>query len=298
MNRYFTLLLMMLFAVAAWPLRAAQSYANALKRAGDRNPVILFCYGANYDKISEQLYAEFIKNARSPVAKVLRGEVVAVVPIFQLPTEREQKEFNKATGGRGLPGGLRSFPCLAVVDGAGNLRGAVEGSDIYDAELAAKKLSSLLVDFKNQKKLLDKAQTATGNRKDNLTREALNIKTLRVPGHAMIDPANNGLVEKLQKMSIADANALIRGMIASGNYSPIERQMLMAAYAGHVRHIKGPVFLLRALYTEMRNIDPDSVYGAYAEGALELWVEPFEKDLAGKGGKKEADKPSEDAEAQ
>ena len=54
--------------------------------------------------------------------------------------------------------------------------------------------------------------------------------------------------------------------------------MVMAAYAGHVRRKKGPVALLRALYTEMRNIDPTSTYGIYAEGALEIWVEPLEKE--------------------
>ena len=54
--------------------------------------------------------------------------------------------------------------------------------------------------------------------------------------------------------------------------------MMMAAYAGHLRRGgegKKPASKerLRALYTEMRNIDPDSTYGAYAEGALVIWVE-------------------------
>ena len=56
--------------------------------------------------------------------------------------------------------------------------------------------------------------------------------------------------------------------------------MVMAAFAGHVRREKGPVAMLRALYTEMRNIDPTSTYGVYAEGALEIWVEPLEKEAS------------------
>ena len=296
MNKLYVCILMML-AVAASPLMAAHSYAGALKSAGDKKPVILFCYGANYDKASEKVYEEYFKNVRSPVAKALRGELVAVVPIYQLPTEKEKKDFQKATGGRGLPGGLRSYPCLAVVDGKGNLRGSVEGSVIYEAEETAKAITALLVDFKNQEKILDKAEKAKGDRKENLIREALNITSLRVPGHGLIDPANNGMIEKLQKMDIASANNYVRGIMAHGNFAPIERQMIMAAYAGHVRHIKGPIFLLRALYTEMRNIDPKSVYGAYAEGALELWVEPFEKDMAGRPPKKAPAKPEEEQEA-
>jgi hypothetical protein len=30
----------------------------------------------------------------------------------------------------------------------------------------------------------------------------------------------------------------------------------------------------------MRNIDPTSIYGAYAEGAIERWVVPMEKNAA------------------
>ena len=77
-------------------------------------------------------------------------------------------------------------------------------------------------------------------------------------------------------MSIVEANRYIRGTLASGTFTPTERQMIMAAYAGHLRRNSAPVDLLRAVYTEMRNIDPSSSYGAYAEGALEIWVDAVE----------------------
>ena len=79
-------------------------------------------------------------------------------------------------------------------------------------------------------------------------------------------------------MSYDAANAHVRKMMAQGGYSKLQRQMMMAAYAGHLR--RGGEKMkpaskerLRALYTEMRNIDPESTYGAYAEGALVIWVE-------------------------
>ena len=78
--------------------------------------------------------------------------------------------------------------------------------------------------------------------------------------------------------NLEEANAYVRGLIDSGFYTRRQRQEIMAAYAGHVRRNGGSANRLRAIYTEMRNIDPDSIYGAYAEGAIELWVVPKEQD--------------------
>ncbi len=82
------------------------------------------------------------------------------------------------------------------------------------------------------------------------------------------------VVEKLQPMSGEQAHAYIRNMMANGCYSRRQRQEMMAAYAGHMRRKGASPERLRALYYEMRNIDPDSMYAAYAEGAIELWAAP------------------------
>ena len=268
-------------AMAAAPLMAAEahSYADALRRAGDKKPVIIFCYGANYDKYSVRVYEEFVKNRRTPLFKVLSREIFVVVPMYQQPTEQEKKEQSKKLGGRGLPGGIWSYPSFTVVDGKGNFRGVVQSSDdMADPEKAAAALSKLLDDFREQDKILNKAERASGPNKNKLMREALNISDIRVPGHGQCDPANDGLVEALQPMSISAANNHIRSLINSHNYTKLERQMIFSAYAGHVRRKKGPIPLLRSIYTEMRNIDPKSSYGIYAEGAIELWVIPHEVD--------------------
>ncbi len=259
---------------------AAQSrtFADALKKAGKDRPVVMFCYGANYDKMSEKAYDTYIKKHEKNMQRVLNKAIYVVVPVYQEPDDKEKKEYERVMGNRQLPGGVWSIPCFAVVDGNGAVRGAVQSrEEMEDPVKASEALARLLEDFDKQQKLLNQAEHASGaRRQEQLQREALAFTDLRVPNHTLFDPSQNGIVEKLQVMTIQEANAFIRSTLAKGAYSPVERQMVMAAYAGHVRREKGSANLLRAIYTEMRNIAPNTTYGAYAEGAIELWVKPRE----------------------
>lgn len=74
-------------------------------------------------------------------------------------------------------------------------------------------------------------------------------------------------------MEPGEVEGHIRGLLAQPGYSLTQRQEMLAALAGHIRRNKGSVDKLRALYTEMRDLDPDSMYGAYAKGALNMWVD-------------------------
>ncbi len=272
-----------LFALLGGMAGASQSrtFEDALKKAGTDKAFVMFCYGANYDDISIKMYETYIKKHEKNMYRVLNSTNYLVVPVYQLPNEKEKREYERVMGKRGLPGGIWSVPCFAVVDGNGNVRGTVQArEELDDPVKAAAALSKLLDDFKEQQKLLTRAERASGKRKEELQREALSYTDLRVPNHALFDPSQNGVVQDLQIMSIPEANSYIRKLLANGTYSPVEQQMVMAAFAGHVRREKGPVAMLRALYTEMRNIDPTSTYGVYAEGALEIWVEPLEKEAS------------------
>ena len=264
-------------------LQAAQvrTYQDGLKRASGEKPLIVFCYGANYDKYSEKIYDTYVKHGRNtPLGRVLSREAYVVVPIFQQPSSAEQRDYERVMGKRRLPGGIRSYPCFAVVDGSGNFRGAVQSSDELETpEKAAEALASLLEDYRRQQKLLARAERLKGDTRREVMREALNISRVRVPGHGMCDPANDGLGEKLQVMSVEAANEHVRRLIANGNYTLIERQMMLVALSGHMRREKVAVHRLRAIFTEIRNIDPNSIYGAYAEGAMALWVIPKEQEV-------------------
>ncbi len=269
-----------------------RTFDDALKKAGKKKPIVVFCYGVNYDKLSDKAYEMYVRRRDKNITRVVGGEIFLVIPVYQLPNEKEKREFEKVMGKRGLPGGIWSVPSFAVMDGGGNIRGAVRDREqMEDPAKAAEALDKLLKDFDKQQKLIEDAERASGEaRKERLTREALSYGDLKVPGRSLFDPSQNGIVEKLQIMSIPAANNFIRSTLNNGVYSRIERQMVMAAYAGHVRRQKGPTYLLRAIYTEMRNIDPTSIYGAYAEGALELWVVPNEKEATSGGGKAASEK--------
>lgn len=264
------------FTLSAFPVR---TYQDGLNKVGNDKPLVVFCYGANFDKVGPEMYNKYIKKTNHALGRVLSKETYVVVPVFQMPTEAEKREHEKVMGKHRLPGGIWSFPCLAVVDGKGNFRGAVQSSEeLKDPDTAAAALSSLLADFRRQQKLLDESERHKGANKTKLLREALSISSVRVPGHKSVDPANDGLGEKLQVMDLERANAHVRNLIASNNYTLLERQMILVAYAGHMRRNNGSVARLRAIYTEIRNIDPKSIYGLYAMGAIQLWVEPQEKD--------------------
>lgn len=290
MFRYLSLMLAMLLAMPAAAV-VARTYPDALAKAGDKNPLVIFCYVANGDKVSAKKYDEFIKHHK--IDPAVRKAVFLVLPVYQYPNDQQKKEMERTMGGKKLPGGVWSYPSLAVVDGRNNLRGIVQkASEMKDAETAGIALTKLLEDFREQEALLDKAEKASGARKSELLMAAADIN-INLPNHAVEDTNKGGrrgmkdtagvadrmkfdpfaVVEKLQPMSFSAANAYIRGLMAKDGLSRSQRQEIMAAYAGHLRRNDASTELLRAAYTEMRNIDPDSMYGAYAEGAIALWVD-------------------------
>lgn len=291
---YSVLVAMIMCCTCMFPARAAvvSSYPEALAKAGDK-PIVIFLYGANYDKLSMKTYEEFIR--KNKIAPAVRRCVFLVVPIYQNPTADEQKKYDKIMGKKHLPGGIWSYPCLAVVDSRGKLRGIVQSArEMKSVETATAALEPLLKAFEQQEKLLSKAERASGARRADLILQASNIN-LTLPDGVGAEKNDNrrrrgnkdddiglqnrlsfnpiAVVEKLQIMTFEEADAYIRGMVAEGCYSRRQRQELMAAYAGHLRRNGASPERLRALYTEMRNLDPDSMYGAYAEGAIALWVE-------------------------
>lgn len=287
------LLLAVLLAVLAHPLSASQArtYQDGLKRAKDDKPLLVFCYGANFDRINTEIYERLFKSKDRSFYHVINKENYVVVPIYQMPTEAEKRITNKVMGSQRIPGGARSYPCILLVDAQNRMRGAVQNAeDIETPEKAAAALSALLSDFRAQQKLLDQASRANGNAQDRLMREALAISSVQVPGHGTYDPSNNGLVEDLQVMDdMSRANAHVRRIIANGKFTLIERQMILVALAGHMRR-KGKVSMdrLGALYTEIRNIDPKSIYGRYAEGALKIWVKPADNEPTERSAKKKS----------
>ena len=280
--------------LVAVPAKAAiaRTYPDALAKTG-KNPIVIFIYGANYDKVSQNAYEEFVK--KNKISPFVRQATFLEMPLYQQPNDREKKDMEKRLGNKRLPRGIWSYPCLAVVDAKGNLRGVVQKpEEMKDPQTALAALKIHIENFYKQEKWLEKARKAKGEKKAEFLLEAANID-LNMPNDVLsksekqnledeaglgnrmgFDPTS--LVEALQIKAYDQANAHVRKMMAQGGYSKLQRQMMMAAYAGHLRRggenmAPASKERLRALYTEMRNIDPKSTYGAYAEGALVIWVE-------------------------
>lgn len=263
----------------------ARTLPEALDKAG-RNPVVVFIYGANYDKLSQKKYDEFVGQRK--INPALHRCVFLSMPVYQLPDEKQQEEMKRMMGDKKLPSGIWSYPCLAVLDSENNLRGIVQKPEEMETpEAAIAALKRILDDFRDQQKLLAKADRARGARKAQLLFRAAEIN-LALPESDTKDAKDNkrdkvgfanrvkfdplAVVEKIQTMDFETANAYIRSEMVHSCYSRQQRQMMLAALAGHLRRSGASKSRLRALYTEMRNIDPASLYGAYAEGAIALWA--------------------------
>lgn len=272
---------LMLAAAMSAEAAAVRTYQDALSKANERRPAVIFCYGANYDKLSAKTYESFIK--KRGIATVIRDSAFLEVPMYQFPTEKQEREYKKIMGNRNLPGGIWSYPCLAVVDYDGNLRGVVQSAEeMKSPEAALEAITPMLENYEKQEKLIQKAIRASKERRMQFLREAADLP-LKMPGNlaerfkSKKEEAPNfsfdvlALVEKLQVMGNEEAETHVRGLMKKGCYSRLQRQEMMAALSGHLRRNKAPAAKLRALYTEMKEIDPTSIYGHYADGAIELW---------------------------
>lgn len=294
MNKLSSLLACAFVMLVSSPIAQAQggvTYADALSRANSKRPVVLFCYGANYDKLSEKVYEEFVRKRK--IMAAARQTVFVEMPFYQNPNEREKKDMERRLGKKHLPGGIWSVPCLAVIDAQGNLRGIVQtAEEMKDVKAASAALERILRDYRTQEDLLQKAAKAKDERKSDLMLQAADIN-INMPPQAQKSGAQTAmgtrvsfdplsLVEELQTMAPDVAYAHIRSLMAQGGYSRAQRQEMLAAFGGHLRRNNASSDRLRAVYTEMRNIDPGSMYAAYAEGAIELWVErkPLDKSTA------------------
>lgn len=302
------LLPFLLLFTALSPARAevARTYADALKRAGHK-PAVLFCYGANYDETGMRFRQALAENSQ---LRALQHRCIFLeVPIYQLPDEKQKKEIKAIMGERELPWGIFSFPSLAVIDAEGNLRGVVQKAE--EMETPDKAIAALLpmIDaYEKQEKILHKVNTASGPRRSRLLIEASDIRGIEMPPDSVERGKRNPskdkagfekraafnsviFVRELFAVKPEEREAYVNEMLNTPGYSIRQRQEILAAYAGVLRraamaktrepgaNTQEEAYKLRELYTKMRDLDPESVYGAYAAEALELWVLPIENNI-------------------
>lgn len=261
------------------------TYPDALKRAGDRGAV-LFCYGPGWDHVSEQAHEAFVKSRK--IDRAARNAPVLELPLYDTPTPEQKADFDRIMGGKSVPAGIRSVPCLAIVDESGTVRDAVQGAEeMADVDKALELLAEKMKKVQQQNKLLSLSERASGNRKLELLVEAENMGA-KIPARYLKDlppdPRHDkkgnaarlkfdpiAVVAMLQGLTAEEAEEKVREMLAMKSYTPEQRQQMFAALTGHIRRSGGSVSDLARLYKEMEALAPESMYGAYAKEALRLW---------------------------
>ena len=290
-------LLCVLTACAALPSSGVlvRTLPDAFAEASAEKPVIVMRYGADFDAVGEKVYQDLIRYGG--LRRIVHRSVIVAVPTYQEATQAQVKELEKIMGNKKLPQ-AKNYPCLLLLDTRGRLLTEITDAAImHDSRRAAQAIEQKLNDYTEQRRLLEKAVTATGDNRFNLIMQAsaYDIHIHEMPA-AQSRKARRGVeevdkiglrermefdpfqvVERLETMTPPEADVYIRGMIEDGCYSRRQRQQMMAAYAGHIRRSGGSLQRLLALYTEMYHIDPTSEYADYAESALDLWV--FKKEF-------------------
>lgn len=261
------------------------TYPDALKKAGDHGAV-LFCYGPGWDRVSEQAYEAFIKSRK--LDRAVRSAPLLEMALYDSPSPEEKAAFDRMMGGKKMPG-IRSLPCLAIVDENGTVRAAVEGAEqMADVEKALAMLAEKMKLVQKQNKLLKLSERASGNRRLELLAEAADLGP-KIPeqylkdlppdpphdkyGYAarlMFDPI--AVVATLQGLTLEEAEAKVRAMLQLKAYTTEQRQQMYAALTGHFRRTGGTSADLARLFKEMEELDPNSLYGAYAKEAARIWA--------------------------
>ncbi len=266
----------------------ARSYASALKSARNK-PVIIFAYPANFSDHGEKMYNEYFK--RRKLLSVARNCVLVAIPVYQNPSKREKQLYERATGGLNPPM-PRSLPGIVLTDSTGSIRGSMSDSDVFEnLDLAKAELKRMLGNFSAQQKILSRVKDGTKKRDLDQIAEAASYD-LALPndvrarvskadphgiGLSMTGNVWSGALVELDKLDIDSAENYIRRMLSGGHYTKKQRQELLLALTGHMRRKDLPKNRLRALYYEIRNIDPTGHYASYAEEAIRIWLgeDPF-----------------------
>ena len=95
MKKLFLMFTGMLLACASADAAIARTYPDALAKTG-KNPIVIFIYGANYDKVSQRTYEEFVK--KNKISPFVRQATFLEMPLYQLPNDREKKDMEKRLG--------------------------------------------------------------------------------------------------------------------------------------------------------------------------------------------------------
>lgn len=265
----------------------AKDLQTAYEKAKD-NPIMVYCYAANFNEASEDHYKEFMK--RRKLTRGISSLLYVELPVYQNPDKSEAKKQASELGNVGMPSGMWTLPCVLILDKDKNLRGSIrDWETLSDVEKSNEKLKELITTYKKQQNMLNSCERTKSSRKAEIIAEAADLGEavgLSVPasyGAAAAAVAKDGygarftfnwenLLPELDKLEDhTAATNYIKGMMNAGKYSKKQQQELLCALTGHLRRGGAKAAKLKELYTEMYKIDPKSVYGSYAEECIRTY---------------------------
>ncbi len=276
------------------PLMAVQqaaTYEDAAKKAKD-DGILIYMYGAGWDKIGEKMLTTLWKSRE--IDKVAEQAIMLTLPVYQNPTEAEKKHTAKILGNYKLPNGISSYPCILMLDRNGRPYATIQGSDLTASPAqAVKTIRSNIEKLDQRTKLMQRAERAQGLEKAKLLGQTCDLgiappdKVLDMIKQA--DPEDkSGYVRRLQfspwalgdqikELDAEEAVSRVRRMADDPAYTTYQKQEMYAVLTGKLRR-NSPAYdlkKLRTVFEEMRDLDPESMYGVAAASSIDAWCTTF-----------------------
>ncbi len=292
------LLLLACTCTSAWAAERAKTYNEALSKAGDEG-VILYLYGPDWNKRSVKMLDTFWKT--SELEHAAGNSVLVEVPIYQRPTDEQRAEQEEIQSGFPLPPPhrYRSNPTVIMLDKTGRTYAILAGHDELGEGLTGAKGCQLIQKNKGllalQLDLMAKAEQASGLEKAKLIGQASTLG-IDPPHDALeqirgLDPNDeSGYVRRLsfdprkfqedhKDAKAAELEAPVMKIVNDKAYSPLQRQETYCILIGQLRRDNAPKSVLKKHITDLKQIDPSSMYGQICDNLLSLWCgEPAPKD--------------------
>ncbi len=278
----------------------AKTYSEALEMAGD-DGVVVYCYGPDWNKRSVRMLKSFWENAATEAAA---GDAVMVaVPFYQDDKAEGAEEAAAIRGGaKWPPSGV--CPAVLLKDKQGNTYANLFGMDHFGDEqgaLGAENMAKKLAEFRQQRELLAKAATASGEERARLLCQVADLSIMAPKGIVdeiqLADPEDktgavrrckhdafygfmyeqmetkDGFLAKDFTPNLTKISAACMQIIEDEAYRPVDRQAAYALLIGRSRAEGIQANKLRGYITKCGRIDETTVYGKMTPHLIEKWTQ-------------------------
>lgn len=288
-------------AIAFW---AGMLFAGAERKTYDQaakgNPndgIVVFLYGPDWEKSGPELLKKMWSNPK--IKNACGGANLVALPIYQRPNEKEKKAAEEKAKGYRRSKRVRSIPALVLQDYTGRDYYVICGDELFQSvEKVAELMKSKFELYKQQRKFLQQMEKAKGKNKAKACAQASVIEGIFPPNdYEKIIKENDPkledpicaravfnvyelLVDQMTPdkenpgkkiLSVEETLAKFKQLTSGDTYTPIQKQEIHAAVAGHLRRNGYDAAKLKKIYQDMIALNPDSFWADYAKHAMKIW---------------------------